>query len=185
MLRGAAGAESGIVKEHDLAGGGREDDDIGVSGSFREWCVDNNARFAAEPGNGGELLGFDISDLDHHGKRFLEFAMAFGGQRNVVSVAADGAIVVVGGDGVEDAASGGEAPEAAAGGLGAGEFGDARRRGALEFYGDGAGFQRERFGELLFEAAIVSHGPGPRLFLGKKHCKRKRAGREWISVQDC
>src|SRR5439155_26810129 len=90
-------------------------------------------------------------------ERLAELVRAFGRQRDVVRVAADGTVVVIGRNGVEGAAAHGHAPEAAPRRLRAREPGHAGRRRGSEGDGDGPPLKAERRGKLLLDAAIVGH----------------------------
>src|SRR5262249_30333809 len=110
-----------------------------------------------QAGDSRGVVHLEIAEVGQEPERLRKLRGPLGRQRDVVRVAADRAVVMVGGLGVEGSLGRGEPPEATARGLGPAELRDARRWRGPERDADRAALQAEGSGELSFDASIVRH----------------------------
>jgi hypothetical protein len=86
----------------------REQHHAGRDGRVPERREDNRRGLLGQPRNARNFFGPNVAEIEHHAQRGLGFLDAFGRKLNVVRVGPDGAIEVIGRNGIERAPCGGQ-----------------------------------------------------------------------------
>src|SRR4029453_11891338 len=159
-----AGAQRGFLEQHHATGPARDEDDVGFNGSVGKRGGDHDAGCLGQSRNSPNLFHLEIAELGHQSERLAELAGALGGQGNVVRVAADWAVVVIGRNRVERSLRGGQTPEAAARGFRSAELGHAERWSRSEGDSYGSPLQAKGACELPLDRAIVDGTVGHGVF---------------------
>lgn len=135
--RGAAFDLLGRFREDELlVGADEQEDDFGFDGELIEGAVEDVAGLSGEDRDRGKVLFADVAEVVEDLQSVAEVLLAGLGETEVVGVLADGAGVVVGAGGGENA-GGGFLPELAAGGNTTTEAGYAVGQGIGERNADG------------------------------------------------
>jgi len=115
---------SRLLEQHDLRCRAGKNHNVGIDRRFTERRIDHRAGCLGELQDAGDFFHFDVADIRHKRKRLFEFFDALLQQENIVSVASDGTVVLVGGHGVERLSGGCNSPKTATGRVGPFKFRD-------------------------------------------------------------
>src|SRR5690349_6823331 len=159
---GDARAQRRLLQQHDAPGGPDEDDDVGIDRRVTERRVDDGARRLRQARDAGNLFHLEIAKTRHDLEHLRQLSGARRRQGNVVGVAPDRTVVVIGGHGVERAPLHSQAPEGASRRLGAGERLHAGGRGIAKRDGHRPACEPETIAQTLFDRAVVGHARPPR-----------------------
>lgn len=165
--------QSGLLQEHQASWPPREEHHVRIHRSIPERRIDYDPGSPGQARDARHFLHFDGADARHEGERLLEFLRAFRREGNVMRVAANRAVVMVTGRGVEGPPLRGDPLETAPRWFRSRELRYPRRRGVSERDGDGPPLEVDGLGEALLYAAIVRHLVSPsvqrvRHFMGRR-----------------